>query len=517
MTYVPITYHILYQAQPVARARALYEYTRQTDEELSFAEDAQLQIYDTSDPDWILAGFNRDYGFVPANYIEMGDKGAAEPHYVPEPEPEPEPAAPPMPPSLPSRPAVPAQREQPQSPPLPDRQPSVSERSPVSPPPGPASALAGVMQGRAASSSAQARTPPPINLPPRQRQYSEPEEPSPALPARPRSQSTLSNDQSLKSPPPERTSSRYDYGDEPSQPVPATALVPGGFHMYNISEMVSVMGKKKKMPTTLGINLRTGVILIAYERTQDGPTQEWTADKMTHYSREGKHVFLELIRPSKSIDFHAGAKDTAEEIVSALGELAGATRAEGLREVIMAGTGKSSQKKGKVLYDFMAQGDDEVTVAAGDEVTVVDDTKSEEWWQVRRLKNGREGVVPSSYIEVVEFLPPAPALSGTSAGMSTVAQNRLDEERLFKEAVKREQKTAEVGPGMRLPARKSSLSAAHSGNHSVQQRSKRENGRSEGSRSQGQKSSEWISFPSLPSSFFLLCCPSVLLTRWNAN
>ena len=495
MRYVLITYHALRQAQPIARARALYEYTRQTDEELSFAEDAQLQIYDTSDPDWILAGFNRDYGFVPANYIEMNDKGAAEPQYVPETEPEPEPAAAPMPPTLPSRPAVPAQREQPQSPPLPTRQPSATRMSPVSPPPGPASALAGVMQGKAASSSTRARTPPPINLPPRQQQYSESDqEASPALPARPRSQSTLSNDQSLRSPPSERSSSRYDYGNESSQPPPATAFVPGGFHMYNISEMVSVMGKKKKMPTTLGINLRTGIILIAYERSQDGPTQEWTADKMTHYSREGKHVFLELIRPSKSIDFHAGAKDTAEEIVSALGELAGATRAEGLREVIMAGTGKSSQKKGKVLYDFMAQGDDEVTVAAGDEVTVVDDTKSEEWWQVRRLKNGREGVVPSSYIEVVEMMPAPPAMSGTSAGMSTVAQNRLDEERLFKEAVKRDQKAAEVGPGMRLPERKSSLSAADSGNHSVQQRSKRENGRSEGSRSQGQKSSEWASF-----------------------
>lgn len=432
----------------------------------------------------------------------MSDKGAAEPQYEPEhePEPEPEPAAAPSiplpPPTLPSRPTIPAQREQPQSPPLPDRHPSVTETSPVSPPPGPASALAGVMQGRAASSasSAQVSTPPPIKVPPRQRQYSESDaEPSPALPARPRSQSTISNDQSIKSPPPpERSSSRYDYSNEQSsQPPPATALVPGGFHMYNISEMVSVMGKKKKMPTTLGINLRTGVILIAYERTQDGPTQEWTAEKMTHYSREGKHVFLELIRPSKSIDFHAGAKDTAEEIVMALGELAGATRAEGLREVILAGTGKSSQKKGKVLYDFMAQGDDEVTVAAGDEVTVIDDTKSEEWWQVRRVKNGREGVVPSSYIEVIDFLPPAPALSGTSAGMSTVAQNRLDEERLFKEAVKRDQKAAEVGPGMRLPKRKSSLSATGSGNHSVQQRNKRENGRSEGSRSHGQKSSEF--------------------------
>jgi hypothetical protein len=46
---------------------------------------------------------------------------------------------------------------------------------------------------------------------------------------------------------------------------------PGGFHMYNINEMVSVMGKRKKMPTTLGINNATGVILIAPEKARDGP------------------------------------------------------------------------------------------------------------------------------------------------------------------------------------------------------------------------------------------------------
>jgi len=196
--------------------------------------------------------------------------------------------------------------------------------------------------------------------------------------------------------------------------------------MYNINEMVSVMGKKKKMPTTLGVNLKTGIILIAPEHAQDGPTQEWTADKMTHYSREGKHVFMELVKPSKSIDFHAGAKDTAEEIVSALGELSGAIRAEGLREVIAAGSGQL-QKKGLVLYDFMAQGDDEVTVAVGDDVVVIDDTKSEEWWLVRRVKNGKEGVVPSSYVEITESIktpttPITPSMSGINAGKSHVAQ-----------------------------------------------------------------------------------------------
>ncbi|RYC66072.1 hypothetical protein CHU98_g125 [Xylaria longipes] len=467
------------EAKPVGQARSLYEYTRQTDEELSFPEDAPLRVYDVSDPDWILVGFESDFGFVPANYIEMSGTTARQ-----EPEPEAEREVDVSPP-LPVRPTAPVEPDGPRSPPLPDR--PASRASPASPS-GPAAALAGVMHGR---SSTRAPTPPPISLPPRQpRPYvEEPEdERSPALPARPRSPSTVSNDQFVASPPlPKRTSSRRYSDDHDTRPPPFSGHVPGGFHMYNINEMVSVMGKKKKMPTTLGVNLKTGVILIAPEKVQDGPTQEWTAEKMTHYSREGKHVFLELVRPSKSIDFHAGAKDTAEEIVSALGELSGAVKAEGLREVIAAGTGQNSQKRGQILYDFTAQGNDEVTVYIGDEVMILDDTKSEEWWQVRRLKNGKEGVVPSSYVERVESVI-IPSTAGINAGMSSVAQNRQDEARLTREAVKRDQKAAEVGPGMRLPERQSSLSARDNGNLSAQQRSRRENGRADTSRSGPSKS-----------------------------
>lgn len=393
--------------------------------------------------------------------------------------------------------------------------------------------LAGMMAARASSSHP---PPAPLDLPPRQ-QYasdeSDAEVKSPPLPARPRGDSQISSHVSFAeparvSPPaeqrnrPSRNSdydaydapqehrsrpSRNDYDNYETPQTPKTApLTPGDFHMYNINEMVSVMGKKKKMPTTLGINLRTGMILIAPEHSQDGPSLEWTADRMTHYSREGKHVFMELVRPSKSVDFHAGAKDTAEEVVAMLGELAGAVRAEGLREVIMAGKGQKpiQQKSGVVMYDFMAQGEDEVTVGIGDEVIVLDDTKSDEWWMVRRVKNQKEGVVPSSYIEVTGILdtPVPTSTSGINAGKSTVEQNRLEESRLTKQAIKAGQREdqrererdkgrgSEVGPGLLLPERSSSLWA--SGNTEGQQRSRRENGRAEasGSSRQNGKSSK---------------------------
>ena len=205
--------------------------------------------------------------------------------------------------------------------------------------------------------------------------------------------------------------------------------------------------------------------MIAPEKSRDGPTMEWTADKLTHYSIEGKHVFVELIRPSKSIDFHAGAKDTAKEIVRGLGEIAGAARAGGLRDILQI-AGGGSQRRGKILYDFVAQGDDEVTVGIDDEVVVLDDIKSEEWWMVRRIKNGKEGVVPSSYVEVTAASSPPSNKPAFSAGKSIVEQNRDEEERLTKEAIKAT-KSSDVRP----PARGSSLTTE---NPKTSQRNKKE-------------------------------------------
>lgn len=414
---VPENY--LEDAQPVHTAKALYDYARQTEEEVSFSEDAVIHVYDTSDPDWTLVGVDGDYGFAPANYIEIGSAHSSS--FV-------EPASP----ALPARPAVPEPEQQPSPPASPIRDPST-----------PNARLANIIGGIAPASPPATRQVVSPPLPVRQ-PTPEPsdEEAPPPKPQRPQSQ--------VISPPPQQRT----FEDDRNEGIRASdgPRSPGGFHLYNISEMVSAMGKRKKMPITLGINIATGTIMLSPEKSRDGPTQEWTADKMEHYSIEGKHVFLELNRPSKSLDLHAGAKDTAREIVAGLGEIAGAHRAEGLKEVITAAAG-GGQKKGIVLYDFMAQGEDEVTVAEGDEVVVLDDTKSEEWWNVRRIKNGKEGVVPSSYIEITGLIAAEPeSRSGLNAGLSPVEQNRLEEERLAKEAARADRAQREP-----LPERGSSL------------------------------------------------------------
>ncbi|KAL5337832.1 hypothetical protein BJX70DRAFT_224566 [Aspergillus crustosus] len=432
------------EAKPVHAAKALYDYTRQTDEEVSFSEDASLVVYDTSDPDWTLVGVNTDFGFAPSNYIHIVEDAAMHGHPAQTPA-SPEPLSPavafpvtePAPPRLPERPtAEPAE----------DVSTPVSS-SPVAATQDPAAtAIASIIRGQNASLNSRRDIPPQPPSEP-QEDYREPSPPAPQLPRRPPSEHLASPDHPYSptyAPSPVSQSRRVsirenDSGPRESPPeirVGRTPRSPSGYHMYNINEMVEVMGKRKKMPTTLGINIATGIIFISPE--DDGDIQEWSAEKLSHYSIEGKHVFIDLVRPSKSVDFHAGAKDTAREIASALGEISGAYRAEGLREVIAAGTGGGgSQRKGTIQYDFMAQGDDEVTVGVGDEVIVLDDSKSEEWWMVRRIKNGKEGVVPSSYVEVTGLVASTPTANPAGSGLSTVERNRLEEARLAKEATQK--------------------------------------------------------------------------------
>ncbi|KAJ5971157.1 uncharacterized protein N7479_001075 [Penicillium vulpinum] len=415
------------EVRPAHRATALFDYTRQTDEEVSFSEDAKLMVYDTSDPDWTLVGINSEYGFAPSNYIEIIEDVSAATIYPPSSSVRAEPAAP----TLPQRPTQTAPEE--------------TEASPASSLVGmshnpAAAAIASIIHKQHAPIETARDEPPPPSLPvrPSYDQTEEREEsPPPSLPRRPSSEhatSPINRYAPDPTPPPRPQQVAPAMGTHVKASPPynragdMTPRSPSGYHIYNINEMVEVMGKRKKMPTTLGINMATGIIFISPEG--DDRQNEWSAEKLTHYSIEGKHVFVDLVRPSKSIDFHAGAKDTAHEIAAALGEIAGAYRAEGLREVLEAGEG-GGPKKGQILYDFMAQGEDEVTVAVGDEVIVLDDTKSEEWWMVRRIKNNKEGVVPSSYVEVTGLIPKAPQIPN-EPGLSSVEKNRMEEMRLSK-------------------------------------------------------------------------------------
>jgi hypothetical protein len=56
---------------------------------------------------------------------------------------------------------------------------------------------------------------------------------------------------------------------------------------------------------------------------------------------------------------------------------------------------------GSVLYDFTADGDDELSIVEGEHLTILD-RDSDEWWKCRNSQ-GVEGMVPGSYIEVLRL------------------------------------------------------------------------------------------------------------------
>lgn len=56
----------------MAHAKALYDYEKQSPEELSFEEDADVTVYDKDDGDWYFCSVGSAYGLAPSNYIEEG-------------------------------------------------------------------------------------------------------------------------------------------------------------------------------------------------------------------------------------------------------------------------------------------------------------------------------------------------------------------------------------------------------------------------------------------------------------
>ena len=77
-----------------------------------------------------------------------------------------------------------------------------------------------------------------------------------------------------------------------------------------------------------------------------------------------------------------------------------------------------------VLYDFDAQGEDELTVKENDSVSIVD-RSDDEWWLVRNSR-GQEGVVPAQYVQLGGDSSSAGA--GGDNGYDAEEQRRHDEE-----------------------------------------------------------------------------------------
>lgn len=160
------------------------------------------------------------------------------------------------------------------------------------------------------------------------------------------------------------------------------------------------------------------------------PVKQYSIEELAAVSQpSSKNLELSFSNLPEPLLFHCGNSDIAKAIIAKL-ETSKAAAGEALEmveasravtsdgedydadtpatepkavrwaepEPVAASANGAGGETGKVLYDFDAQGDDELNVQENDTVTIVD-KENDEWWLVRS-SDGREGVVPAQYIEI---------------------------------------------------------------------------------------------------------------------
>ncbi|KSA01196.1 uncharacterized protein AC631_03075, partial [Debaryomyces fabryi] len=383
---VPSNY--IEEAPIVERATSLYDYDKQTEEEISFREGDRFNVFDMNDPDWFLVGdaqTNQLFGYVPANYLEVGDQQLQQQQ-------------------IPAQLQTPTQGQNAPGMPLASFAPPPLHRD----------------RGMSASPQSQPQFQPPPMHP--SQVHNEPESteheggehqeeevlgndsdeddaPPPPMPSRPLNETPVRENKPLPT----------LYGQENEEDINDNTehKFDGEYFTWYIDE---VDGRKKR---SVIFSIGQGNVILKPNtnnpkklklKSASSLDQQWKIKDLTDFSHEKKHLFLEFKNPSASIELHTGSKDVAEAIMSILGDLKGAENAKGLREVAkasQASTGGSNRKIGRLMYDFEAQGSDELMSKEGDEVYIINETKSKDWWMCENIETKRQGVIPSSYIEIV--------------------------------------------------------------------------------------------------------------------
>ncbi|KAG8908104.1 cytoskeletal protein binding protein, partial [Tulasnella sp. 408] len=142
------------------------------------------------------------------------------------------------------------------------------------------------------------------------------------------------------------------------------------------------------------------IALYDYEADREGEISMKENETMNVYLEEDGWILVKIDRkdtvrgpavgfvPANYIEKVGGdvesSADPSEEVFKDHTTAAAAARAGGIIAV--------------PLYDFEAEGDDELTVKEGERLTILD-KEDDEWWKCRNW-TGNEGIVPASYLEI---------------------------------------------------------------------------------------------------------------------
>ena len=365
---VPSTY--IEPTKVQSKATAMYDYEKQTDEELSFKEGALFDVYDTSDGNWTLVGTSggAEFGFVPANYIEIGDSGAASGEMQ----------------NLNTYGSTSALGKFPRPPQRVEGGEGGSEGGSE----GGERNERNEESGRNEESERNQRSEESErNQNTETASAVESEDEPPAMPRRPQNGRGVAGGESHS--PEEEEAPQMPRRPDSSSPE---EFYKDDFFTWKVYE---IEGKKKREAV---LEIGDSQVFITPEGSSS--PRSWTVRDLTNYNNEKKHVFLDFKNPAASYELHAGSKDVANAIVSILADMKGLTSMSALKDIEEASK-PSHRPQGKILYDFSAASPDELTCYEGDLVYIVNDRKSKEWWMVENIATGKKGVVPSNYIKVV--------------------------------------------------------------------------------------------------------------------
>ncbi|CAL1701025.1 unnamed protein product [Somion occarium] len=283
---------------------------------------------------------------------------------------------------------------------------------------------------------------------------------------------------------------------DPADRVASNKAQADDIQTWAVSE-VDKKGKKKK--GTLGVG--NGAIFFASESDKT-PVQKWqTSDIQSAKIDKSKHILVDIGGPSAiSLHFHAGSKDTAEAILAKLESSRALSGAPGPStspppeqperprstapkavhfdasepEIIPAPPTVEDEVESEpepeypheqheeeeipqggepaiVLYDFTADGEDELSVREGETLLVLE-RDGDEWWKCRN-QDGLVGVVPASYVELLpgaNGVVPTVAVAAEDDSAAVAAReaeereaskrDSADRERLEKERAEKERK-----------------------------------------------------------------------------
>ncbi|KAF5369879.1 hypothetical protein D9758_001079 [Tetrapyrgos nigripes] len=289
---------------------------------------------------------------------------------------------------------------------------------------------------------------------------------------------------------------------------------------WSISELDK---KGKKTKGTLGIG--NGAVFFASESSK-AAVQKWQTIDITNISVEkSKHVHFDVSGATPiSLHFHAGSKDNAEAIVQKLQSsralsLEAASPAPASEPQPSASPAKPPQidvtKKASVhfspaspqiipprspspeeeegeeeeeeeeystphgadgemavaLYDFKADGDDELTVSEGDQLVVIE-KDGDEWWKCRNV-HGQEGMVPAQYVEI----------NASSAARSSATQVQEEEEEDDTAAVTAQAEAAAAEERARAEADAKAAAEAERARAAAEERKQKEKRKQEAAKS----------------------------------